>query len=585
MSEYVDSRRPAVLICDAVDPAGIEMLGQIADVDTRLGLTQEELIELIPGYEVVIVRSATKLPAHVIEHGLNLKVIGRAGSGLDNIDVVAAKERGIQVVNSPGANAVAVAEHTMGLLLSLARRLPTADLSLKAGRWDKKNLMGTGLAGKTLGIVGFGRIGREVAIRAQAFGLKILVNQRRPTPELGLVGDIQTVDLNELLNMSDFVSLHVPMTPETKNMMAMDQFRRMKSTAFLINTARGDLIDERALLQALDEGIIAGAALDVFAQEPAVDSDLARHERVIATPHIAASTEDAQIASIVTVAKQIAEILEETPVETILPLRVVSLDRVVCHEDVDPKRVDRLAKRIEADGILRSPPIVVESGQHYVVLDGASRTTAMRQLGYPHIIVQLTSLEEGLELDAWGHVISDVDPDVLVQMLDDLPLVRLEEVETGRAADVMFEYGGLCRLKTITGGSYVVYAASGENRLDALNALTATYVEAGRVERTLKRDIISLQHEIEGMTALVIYPVFTPDQVMLATQLGNRHFPAGITRFLVPGRILRINVALERLKSGSSLQEKNRWLHEMLLKRQGAGAIRYYGEPVYILDD
>ena len=248
MSEYVDSRRPAVLICDAVDPAGIEMLGQIADVDTRLGLTQEELIELIPGYEVVIVRSATKLPAHVIEHGLNLKVIGRAGSGLDNIDVVAAKERGIQVVKSPGANAVAVAEHTMGLLLSLARRLPTADLSLKAGRWDKKNLMGTGLAGKTLGIVGFGRIGREVAIRAQAFGLKILVNQRRPTPELGLVGDIQTVDLNELLNKSDFVSLHVPMTPETKNMMAMDQFRRMKSTAFLINTARGDLIDERALL-------------------------------------------------------------------------------------------------------------------------------------------------------------------------------------------------------------------------------------------------------------------------------------------------------------------------------------------------
>ncbi len=556
MTEHVDSRRPTVLICDAIDPAGAELLSQIADVDTHLGLTSEELIELIPGYEAVIVRSATKLPAHVIEHGLNLKVIGRAGSGLDNIDVIAARKRGIEVVNSPGVNTVAVAEHTMGLLLSLARRLPSADLSLKAGRWDKKSLMGTGLNGKTLGIVGFGRIGREVATRAQAFGLKILVNQRRSTPELGLAGDFQTVDLNELLASSDFVSLHVPITPETKNMMGAEQFRRMKPTAYLINTARGDIIDEQALLQALDEGILGGAALDVFVQEPAVDSLLARHERVIATPHIAASTEDAQKAASMTVAEKIAEILQDIPVETILPLRVVSLDRVLCHEDVDPKRVDRLADRIEADGLLRSPPIVIESGENYIVLDGASRTNAMRQLGFPHIIVQLTSLEAGLELHAWRHVISDIAPDDLVKMLDNLPLVRLERVESGRSADVMFEYGGLCRLKTVTGASFVVYAASGENRLDALNALTATYMEAGKVERTLSQDIISLQHEYEGMTALVIYPVFSPDQVMQATQSGNKHFPAGITRFLVPGRILRLNIALETLMSERSLQEK-----------------------------
>jgi hypothetical protein len=306
---------------------------------------------------------------------------------------------------------------------------------------------------------------------------------------------------------------------------------------------------------------------------------------VIATPHIAASTEDAQKAAIVTVAEKIAEILQVIPVETILPLRVVSLDRVICHEDVDPNRVARLAARIEADGLLRSPPIVIESGEHYVVLDGASRTSAMRQLGIPHVVVQLTSPEEGLELHAWRHVISGLDPDHLVQMLDDLPLITLEPVEAGQADDVMFEYGGLCLLQTVTGGTFVVYAASGENRLDALNALTATYIQAGRVERTLKRDIISLQHEFEGMVALVIYPVFTPDQVMQATQAGNRHFPAGITRFLVPGRILRLNVALDYLMSDRSLQEKNRWLHDLLLKRQGAGAIRYYGEPVYILDD
>lgn len=585
MKDHINGRRPAVLICDAVDQAGIDLLSQIADVDIRLGLTPEELIDLIPGYEAVVVRSATKLTASVIEHGLNLKVIGRAGSGLDNIDVLAARQRGIEVVNSPGANAVAVAEHTMGLLLSLARRLPSADLSIKAGRWDKRNLLGTGLAGKTLGIVGFGRIGREVATRARAFGLKILVNQRRPTPELGLAADIETVDLIELLQRSDFVSLHIPFTPETENMIGLEQFRLMKPTAFLINTARGGIVDEQALLQALEEETIAGAALDVFAQEPVVDSLLARHGRVIATPHIAASTEDAQKVATLTVVEQIAEILQDIPVETILPLRVVSLDRVVCHEDVDSRRVDRLARRIEEDGLLRSPPIVVESDDTYVVLDGASRTSALRKLGIPHIIVQLTSPDEGLELQAWRHIISDIEPDRLVQILDDLPNIRLDPVDSQRASDIMFEYGGLCLLQTVTGKTFIAYTASGENRLDALNVLSATYTRVAKVERTLKTDIISLQHEFEGMSALVVYPVFTPEQVMQATRAENRNFPAGITRFLVPGRILRLNIPLDRLMSDRSLQEKNRWLHELLLDRQAAGAIRYYGEPVYILDD
>lgn len=304
-----DTPRPRVLICDPIADAGIVMLQEWATVDTRPGLSAAELSQIIGDYDGIIVRSATKVRQSVLEKATRLKVIGRAGSGLDNIDTAVASARGITVVNSPDANTLAVAEHTLALMLALARRLPRADWGLKAGRWEKKAFMGTGLAGKILGIVGFGRIGREVAVRARAFDMKILSNQRRFTPELGLAEGVTAVDLLDLLRAADFVTLHVPHTPETAGMIGAEQLALMKPTAFLINTARGGLIDEEALLDALENGRLAGAALDVFASEPAIDSKLAQHERVIATPHIAASTVDAQISAAVTVAEKIAEIL------------------------------------------------------------------------------------------------------------------------------------------------------------------------------------------------------------------------------------------------------------------------------------
>ncbi|MCA9925079.1 MAG: hydroxyacid dehydrogenase, partial [Anaerolineales bacterium] len=278
-----DSRRPRVLVCDAIADIGVQMLSNHAEVDIKTELSPDELLDTVPNYDAVVVRSATQVTAELITHGLNLKVIGRAGAGLDNIDVVAAQENDIIVVNSPDANSVAVAEHTMGLLLSLARRLPHATLSMKAGRWDKKLLIGTGLQGKTLGIVGFGRIGREVAIRAQAFGMKILVNQKPLTPET-LLENVTSVDLVDLLQQSDFVTLHVPLKPETHSMIGAAQLGMMKPTAYLINTARGGVVDEDALLTALNEGQIAGVALDVFEKEPHINHVLVQHERVIATP-------------------------------------------------------------------------------------------------------------------------------------------------------------------------------------------------------------------------------------------------------------------------------------------------------------
>jgi phosphoglycerate dehydrogenase-like enzyme len=580
-----DNRRPRVLICDPIADVGSEMLQEHADVETKTDLTQAQLLNMIADYDAIVVRSATQVTASVINHGLRLKVIARAGAGLDNVDVAAAQARGIQVVNSPDANTVAVAEHTMGLLLSLARRLPRADSSLKEGKWEKKKFIGTGLAGKTLGIVGFGRIGREVAIRAQAFGMKILVNQRRPTPELNLVAGVEAVDLEDLLRQSDFVSLHVPLKPETQSMIGTRQLGLMKPTAYLINTARGDVIDEAALLEALNEDQIAGAALDVFAEEPAGNSALVQHERVIATPHIAASTEDAQQAAAVSVAEQIIEIFQDVDLESVLPLRVVSLDRVVPHESIDPRRVERLAQRLETERVLRNPPVVMELEDHrYMVLDGATRTAALKKLGYSHAIVQLSSPDDGLGLHTWHHVIQGINVSTLLQLLDDLPDVSLVATEIEKAEEELFEYGGLCYVYTLDDRVFLVQPAPGVNRLHALNELTEAYIAAADVARTLNKNILTLQHEYPEMAALVVFPEYTVNQVMQVTLTG-RYFPAGITRFLIPGRVLRLNADLEYLRSDRSLREKNRWLHELLVKKISKGGIRYYAEPVYLLDE
>ncbi|MCP5099786.1 MAG: ParB N-terminal domain-containing protein [Chloroflexi bacterium] len=578
-------RRPRVLICDPIADIGVELLRSHAEVDIKLDMSKDELLTIIPGYDAVIVRSATHLTADVIEHGLNLKVIGRASAGLHNINVAVAQKRGIRIVNSPDANTVAVAEHTMGLLLSLARRVPLANFSIKAGKWEKSHFMGTGLKGKTLGIVGFGRIGREVATRAEAFGMKIIVNQKPLTPET-LLEDVELVDLMDLLKQSDFVSIHVPLKPETENMIGATELALMKPTAFLVNTVRGGVVDERALLETLNNDGIAGAALDVFVQEPVVNNALVQHERIIATPHIAASTADAQKAAAVMVAQEIIEVFEEIEVETVLPLRVVPMDLVVPHEHIDQKRVDRLAGRLEQDGRLGNPPIVMETEDgRFMVLDGATRTAALKQLGFPHAVVQVTSTDEGLGLRTWYHLIRQIDSEKLFNLLSNLPNVMFEKTDPERVAEQMFEYGAVCYVQFVDGSVYLVYAKHGTNRLDALNALTAAYIEAAHVDRTLNDSIISLRSEYEDMTAVVIFPEYTVNQVVQVTLASGRFFPAGITRFLIPGRILRLNADISELRSDKPLWKKNRWLHNLLLEKQNKGGIRYYAEPVYLLDE
>ena len=276
-----ESQNPRVIICDPIAKIGIDMLETHCTVDINPGLTESQLMEIIPNYDAAVVRSATKFPKAVIEKATNLKVIGRAGAGLDSIDVKTAKERGIALVNSPNANSVAVAEHVFGLMFALIRHLPRANASLKERRWEKKNLMGTGLAGKTLGLVGFGRIARQVASRALAFGMNVQVSQRRATPEKNAKLGVETVDLKTLFSTSDFISVHIPGKPENVDFVGKELISHMKPTAYMINTARGTVLDETALLDALNKERIAGAALDVFKVEPAVDNPLVAHDKVI----------------------------------------------------------------------------------------------------------------------------------------------------------------------------------------------------------------------------------------------------------------------------------------------------------------
>jgi phosphoglycerate dehydrogenase-like enzyme len=560
------------------------MLQEHSEVDIKPGLNQEELVAIIGDYEAVVVRSATKIPAEVIQHGDRLKVIGRAGAGLDSIDIVAAKERGVKVVNCPDANTVAVAEHTMALLLALVRHLPQADISLKEGRWEKKQLMGIGLAGKTLGIIGFGRIGRQVAIRAKAFGLKVLVNQRRLTPELNLGLGVEAVDLNDLLELSDFVTLHVPAKGETENLIGAEQLTLMKPTACLINTARGTVIDEMALLDALKNGRIAGAALDVFVEEPATHNALAQHPKVIATPHIAASTQDAQQAAAITIARQVLDLIREPQSENPLSLRVVPTDKIFSYEKVDPRRIERLAQRLKADGILANPPLVIEEDGRYIVLDGATRVTALKGLNFPHLIVQIITNRDELGLHTWFHAIRQTESDKIFKRLRALPEIVLLESEPQRIWDDMVEHGGLCYLHTTHGQVWLVKPAAAVNRLDALNKLTEAYLEGNYITHTLTSNIHHLQRAYPDLTVLVIFPEYTVSQVLQIAQAG-RVLPAGITRFIIPGRVLRINADLNILKSDQSLEEKQTWLNQLVIDKLSRGRVRYYQEPIYVLDE
>jgi len=284
-----------IVVADQRPESALELLrAEGWQVDARGGRSSADLANDLADADALLVRSATKVTKDLLASAARLRIVGRAGTGVDNIDVTAASARGVLVVNAPGANSISVAEHTCALMLALARMVPAADHAMKAGKWEKKRFLGNELRGKTLGIAGLGRIGQEVALRARAFGMKIVAHDPFISREIADGLGVELLSLDDLCSVADYLTLHLPSTPETHHFFNDARFARVKPGIRMINTARGELIDEAALRRAIDNGTVAGAGLDVFEKEPPADWSLAQLAQVVATPHIAASTEEAQ---------------------------------------------------------------------------------------------------------------------------------------------------------------------------------------------------------------------------------------------------------------------------------------------------
>lgn len=302
-----------ILVADPVAKEGVELLKSQAEVDVKVGLKPDELKAIIGDYEALVVRSETKATAEIIQAGKKLQVIARAGVGLDNIDLEAATKQGIVVVNAPTGNTMAAAEHTMAMMLSLARHIPQAHAKLKSGVWQRSDYMGTELRGKTLGIVGLGNVGSEVARRGQAFNMKLIGYDPFVSADYARNLGVELVPLPKLLKESDFITLHLPLTSQTKGLIGAKEMKTVKPSVRIINCARGGLIDEAALIEAVEGGKVAGAAVDVFIKEPVTDSVLFQCDKIIVTPHLGASTTEAQAGVSIEVAEQVLAVLKGQP--------------------------------------------------------------------------------------------------------------------------------------------------------------------------------------------------------------------------------------------------------------------------------
>lgn len=298
------------LVADGLSPDGLALLATAGEVVNNPKITPDELRAALPEYHALVVRSRTKVTATLLEAASQLKVIGRAGVGVDNIDVPAAVARGVVVVNSPMAASISVAEHTLALMLALARQVPAADATLKQGQWNKSAFVGGELSGKVLGLLGLGRIGALVANRAVAFGMSVLAYDPYLTDEQIIERHAEPAAFDGVLARSDYVSLHLPLTAETAGLLGAAQLGKMKPGARLVCAARGGVVDEAALRAALDSGQLAGAALDVFAQEPPPSGSIAAHPKVIATPHIGAQTAEAQARAGIAIAEEVLAVLQ-----------------------------------------------------------------------------------------------------------------------------------------------------------------------------------------------------------------------------------------------------------------------------------
>ena len=561
------SSKPKVLITLPFDPAGIEKLQQVADVDLQPGLSSEALENRIGDYQAVIVSSEQRLIDRTIEYAHLLQVIGVAGASLERVNVSAARAQGVQVVNVPDRRTIARAEQTLGLMLNLGLQHHAV-----------------GLAERTLGIVGFGALGQEVARRARAFGMHVLVHQPRLTPELALEDDLEQRELHQLLSESDFVTLFLPESRETKHLICEEELRKLGPSSFLINTGSPHAVDMQALVQALQDEQLAGAALLLHKNEMIPVPEGLQTRLHLAEYH-GPSHAEAERDIALSLAEHVIQHLETRRPREQLSLRVVELDKVVPHEYFDPLRVDHLVSALENADTLVNPPVVVETKECYVVLDGATRCQAFKRMGFPHIVVQVVSPEDkDLLLHTWYHAVCGPSPEALLGHLQSASEFKLQAASPETLQPALDQGAAICSLRTQQAGSYLVHPDNGHSRLEALNALVAAYTEIGHIHRTLNTNLGELKAENADMAALIIFPQFQLQDVLTSATKGQL-LPAGITRFVIPGRVLRLCADLEKLRADDPLALKNAWLDRFLTERLSKRKPRYYQEPVLLLDD
>ncbi|MFC1961414.1 NAD(P)-dependent oxidoreductase [Chloroflexota bacterium] len=566
--------RSRILVYDSIEAHYLDCLSEAVEVDIRPDLTDAEFMACIGAYDALIAGPPRRLTSRMIEQGFGLQAIGYAASRLDNVDVSAARARGIEVFNAPASSAVAIAEQTLSQLLLLASQLGDG-----------------GLAGKTLGMVGFGRIGQQVAQRARAFNMRVLVNQPRLTPELALAAGVHAVDLLELLHEADFVSLHLPFNAETQTILGQSEIGTMKPSACLINTGHAGLLDNGALLAALHNDRIAGATLFIHPGEIADTLDAAtvalrQHPRVRTTPYQTTIIDSNHADAVREVCESIADLLGAEQASALLSLQVIPIEQVSPHEEVDEKRVARLMAAIGDNPHVIDPPIAVYWNNRYVILDGATRFTAFKRLGFEHLIFQLVdTMPESFTLHTWYHAISRDQPfgDLLLH-LQQLDGILFETLPPDKIQAIFQDETVLCYFLARDGRITLAKTAPGAVHLAVMNDLVASYTNWGNVERTLLTDLPRLLEQFPRLTAVAIFPQFAPETVFDVASQGG-FVPAGLTRFVIPGRILRLNMKLDRLLENDTLAAKRTWFKKQLAEKIASSRLRYYEEPVVLLDE
>ncbi len=585
-----------ILILDKIDDESVAMLKSRFHVDEKHGLPEDEIISVIPDYSAIVVRSATKVTEKIIEAGKALKLIARAGTGVDNIDVAYATKKKIPVMNTPSSNSISVAELTIGLMLDLSRNISHLNSKLKDGNWDKSK--GFEVYGKTLGIIGFGRIGKLVCERSLALGMKVKAYDvyalYKHIEEQGAV----TADIDEIMKSCDYITIHLPLTRETKYIINKEKLEMMKKTAFIINTARGGLIDENALHDALKSKKIAGAALDVFETEPLLQSNLFSLDNMIATPHIGASTAEAQKRCGIDLAMQIIDFFSNQALSNIVnidqlnslnfpDIEIIAMHDIDAHELADEIRVKKLMASLKNDSMIRNPIMAAKIKDRFMIMDGATRHQALKEMGSPHLLAQVVNYDDSkVKLETWDHAIKGLDIEELVKSLREIKGLHVHP-SSWHVAEKMLISGEIigyviCKEEKV----YILKTDSGyEAMVNILCIISEKLSHMGETVRITHEQVDDYFKSEKNHCVVMCWPRFTKDDIKKVFQSGLK-VPAGITRHIVPCRVLGINLDLNLLlDKNDTIEMKNKYMKDYIHNKLSKGKIRFYDEPLFVMDN